>query len=66
MDGTGNVMAVMDVMGHSRMDVTRIYQHPGLRQVTEAIEKRNQQRECSEPELAQNLAQWGISRLVKI
>ena len=44
MAGTGNLMAVMDAMGHSRMDVTRIYQHPGLRQVTEAIEKRNQQR----------------------
>jgi integrase len=44
MAGTGNLMAVMDAMGHGRMDVTRIYQHPGLRQVTEAIEKRNQQR----------------------
>jgi integrase len=41
MAGTGNLMAVMDAMGHSRMDMTRIYQHPGLRQVTEAIEKRN-------------------------
>jgi hypothetical protein len=29
MDGTGNVMAVMDVMGHSKMDMTRLYQHPG-------------------------------------
>ena len=44
MDGTGNVMAVMDVMGHSLMDVTRLYQHPGFLQVSEAIEKRNQQR----------------------
>ena len=42
MAGTGNLMAVMDAMGHSRMDVTRIYQHPGLHQVTEAIENRNQ------------------------
>jgi hypothetical protein len=41
MAGTGNLMAVMDAMGHSRMDVTRIYQHPRLRQVTEAIEKHN-------------------------
>ena len=43
MDGTGNLMAVMDVMGHSRIDVNRIYQHPGLRQVTNAIEKRNRE-----------------------
>jgi integrase len=42
MEGTGNVMAVMDVMGHSRVDVTRVYQHPGLKQVTAAIEKRNE------------------------
>ena len=43
-EGTGNLMAVMDVMGHSRVDVTRIYQHPGLAHVTEAIDRRNQQR----------------------
>jgi len=42
MEGTGNLMAVMDVMGHSRVDVTRLYQHPGLQQVTAAIERRNQ------------------------
>ena len=30
MEGTGNIMAVMDVMGHSRVDVARIYQHPEL------------------------------------
>jgi len=34
----------MDAKGHSHMDVIRIYQHPGLRRVTEVIEKRNQQR----------------------
>jgi hypothetical protein len=33
MEGSGNPMAVMDVMGHERMDTTRIYTHPGLRQV---------------------------------
>ena len=43
MEGTGNVMAVMDVMGHSRVDVTRVYQHPGLQQVAAAIEKRNRE-----------------------
>jgi integrase len=44
MDGTGNVYAVADAMGHSRMDLARRYQHPMLQKVTEAIEKRNQQR----------------------
>jgi integrase len=42
MDGTGNVMAVMDVMGHSKMDMTRLYQHPGLKQIGEVINKRNE------------------------
>jgi integrase len=42
MDGTGNVMAVMDVMGHSKVDVTRLYQHPGLKQIGMAINKRNE------------------------
>jgi len=42
MDGTGNVMAVMDVMGHSKMDMTRLYQHPGLKQIGMAINKRNE------------------------
>jgi integrase len=44
MEGTGNVYAVADAMGHSRMDLARQYQHPVLQKVTEAIEKRNQQR----------------------
>jgi len=42
MEGTGNLMAVMNVMGHSRADVTRIYQHPDLAQIGMAINKRNQ------------------------
>ena len=42
MEGTGNLMAVMDVMGHSKLDVTRLYQHPGLKQIGMAINKRNQ------------------------
>jgi integrase len=42
MEGTGNLMAVMDVMGHSRVDVTRLYQHPGLKQIGMAINQRNQ------------------------
>lgn len=42
MEGTGNVMAVMDVMGLSKVDVTRLYQHPGLKQIGMAINKRNE------------------------
>jgi site-specific recombinase XerD len=42
MVGTGNLMAVMDAMGHSKMDVTRLYQHPGTKQIRNAIERRNQ------------------------
>jgi hypothetical protein len=42
LEGTGNLMAVMDAMGHSKIDVTRIYQHPGTKQIRDAIEKRNQ------------------------
>ena len=64
MAGTGNLMAVMDAMGQSRMEVTRIYQHPGLRQVTEAIEKRNQQG-CTECDSAQKLAHRVISTFVE-
>ena len=41
MEGTGNLMAVMDAMGHSKMDVTRLYQHPGTKQIRDAIERRN-------------------------
>ena len=32
----------MDAMGHGMMDMTRLYQHPGTKQIREAIEKRNQ------------------------
>ncbi len=42
MDGTGNLMAVEDAMGHSKMDVTRIYHHPGLKEIRRAINKRNE------------------------
>jgi integrase len=42
MDGTGNLVAVMDAMGHSKMDVTRLYQHPGLKEIGRAINKRNE------------------------
>jgi integrase len=42
MDGTGNLMAVMDALGHEKMDTTRIYSHPGTKQIRDAIERRNQ------------------------
>jgi len=42
MESTGNRMPVMDAMGHGMMDMTRLYQHPGTKQIREAIEKRNQ------------------------
>jgi muconolactone delta-isomerase len=42
MEGTGDLMSAMDVMGHSRSDVTRLCQHPNLTQIGTAIIKRNQ------------------------
>lgn len=39
---TSNVMAVMDVLGHQKSDTSRIYIHPELQQIREAINKRNQ------------------------
>jgi site-specific recombinase XerC len=41
MDGTGNLMAVMDVMGHEKINTRRLYNHPGTTQIRDAIEKRN-------------------------
>ena len=43
MEGTGNVMAVMDAMGHQSVNNTRIYNHSNVMQIREAIERRNQQ-----------------------
>jgi hypothetical protein len=43
MEGTGNVMAVMDATGHQSVDTARIYSHSNVRQIREAIERRNQQ-----------------------
>jgi integrase len=43
MEGTGNVMAVMDAMGHQSVNTTRIYSHTNVWQIREAIERRNQQ-----------------------
>ncbi|MGA7850952.1 MAG: tyrosine-type recombinase/integrase [Terriglobales bacterium] len=42
MEGTGNLIAVMDAMGHEKIDTTRRYNHPGTKQIRDAIERRNQ------------------------
>jgi Sec-independent protein translocase protein TatA len=42
MEGTGNLMAVMDAIGHEKVDTTRLYNHPGTKQIRDAIERRNQ------------------------
>ena len=43
MEGTGNVMAVMDAMGHQSVNTVRIYTHSNVQQIREVIERRNQQ-----------------------
>jgi len=42
MQATGNVMAVMDAMGHENVNTLRIYSHPGVQQIREAMNKRNE------------------------
>lgn len=39
---TGNVMAVMDVLGHEKPETSRRYIHPEMQRFREAINKRNQ------------------------
>jgi len=41
MEGTGNVMAVMDAMGHGSVNTTRIYTHSNVQQIREVMERRN-------------------------
>jgi hypothetical protein len=43
MEGTGNLMAVMDEMGRQSVNTTRIYNHSNVTQIREAIERGNQQ-----------------------
>ena len=40
-EATGNVFAVADAMGHEDLKTTRIYQHPELGVIRDAIDQRN-------------------------
>ena len=40
-EATGNVFAVADVLGHQDLKTTRIYQHPELGAIRDAINQRN-------------------------
>jgi len=40
-EATGNVFAVADAMGHEDLKTTRIYQHPQLSVIRDAIDERN-------------------------
>jgi site-specific recombinase XerC len=42
MQATGNLLAPMDAMGHEHVDTARIYNHPALRQIRDAMNKRNE------------------------
>ena len=42
MEATGNLLAVMDVMGHRSIDSTRIYTRTNASLIREVIERRNQ------------------------
>ena len=46
MQATGNIMAVMDAMGHEHVDTLRIYNHPELQQIPGGDEQ-NGMRLCS-------------------
>jgi integrase len=41
---TGNVFAVADAMGHEDLKTTRIYQHPEMDSIRDAIDQRNNRR----------------------
>jgi len=43
-EATGNVFAVADAMGHEDLKTTRIYQHPELGAIWDAIDQRNSRR----------------------
>lgn len=56
MEGTGNVMAVMDAMGHESLNTSRIYTHTNVQQVRDAIEKRNRVSAIAPVEAVEDLA----------
>jgi len=41
MECRGNLLAVLDVMGHQSVNTARIYSHSNVMQIKEAIERRN-------------------------
>jgi len=41
-EATGNLMALMDVLGHQKPDTTRRYVHPEVLRIRDAINKRNE------------------------
>jgi integrase len=43
-EATGNVFAVADAMGHEDLKTTRIYQHPEMDSIRDAINERNNRR----------------------
>ena len=43
-EATGNIFAVADAMGHEDLKTTRIYQHPELGAIRDAIDQRNNRR----------------------
>jgi integrase len=51
MEGTGNVIAVMDTMGHGSVNTTRMYTHTNAALIREAIERRNRLSAASEQQL---------------
>jgi integrase len=52
MEGTGNLLAVMDAMGHGSVNTTRIYTHTNAALIREAIERRNKLSAAAAPDLA--------------
>ena len=69
MQATGNIMAVMDAMGQEQSDTLRIYSHPEVQRIREAIEQA-ESRPCSRiatklPQSVQTgvLGEWVLSAM---
>jgi hypothetical protein len=63
MEGTGNVIAVMDTMGHGSVNTTRIYTHTNAALIREAIERRNRLSAASEQQLEKMATKMATSEL---